>query len=119
MPEPLRNVIKVLAWIVLALLVVATLGPISLRPSLLPSVQLERGLAFAILGGLFGLAYPRRLLLIALVLVLAAGLLEAGQLLAWGRHGQFRDFAVKAVGGLLGLAAARLTQSVWAERQHR
>ncbi|WP_204280890.1 hypothetical protein, partial [Serratia marcescens] len=50
--------LPIAAWGLLAAVFVATVGPIQLRPITGHSVGLERFLAFAVIGGLFGLAYP-------------------------------------------------------------
>ena len=58
MPELTSTALKVAAWLSL-LLVVVTLGPIGLRPMSGLSVHIERFGAFAVVGVIFSLAYPR------------------------------------------------------------
>jgi len=78
------------------------------------SPQLERLVAFAVVGALFAAAYPRHIVLAAIVVIGTAVLLESLQLLEPSRHGRLFDASVKIAGGLIGLAAgsifARLTQ---------
>lgn len=98
-------VLRILAWLVLAALLVATLGPIGLRPHTPWSPNLERFAAFIVVGGLFALAYPRRWLTVSLLVLGAATVLELGQACVPGRHPALRDFVIKAAGGGVGIAA--------------
>ncbi len=85
----------------------ATLCPISLRPHLW-SANHERFVAYFGLGALIALAAQRRWLgALALTVFLAFGL-EAAQRLVPGRHAMLSDATVKALGGVLGCAAAQL-----------
>lgn len=103
-PSLLQSIARLAAWLVLAVLVLATLVPIGLRPQSGLSPQVERFLAFAVAGGLVALAYPRRpLLAFALVATLAIGL-ELAQFAAATRHPGLPDFLAKALGGAVGLA---------------
>ncbi|MGL4314785.1 MAG: VanZ family protein [Sphingomonas sp.] len=100
--------LPVAAWGLLAAVFVATVGPMQLRPISGQSVGLERFFAFAVIGGLFGLAYPKRWPLVLALVLGSAAAFELMQHLSPGRHGRLADFAVKAAGGLAGLAAASL-----------
>jgi len=62
-------------------------------------------MAFALVGGAFSLAYPRRRALVIALLLGSAAALEVLQHLAPGRHGEVRDAVIKAAGGLLGCLA--------------
>ena len=97
----------VAAWASLLLVAAVTLLPQGFRPHLF-SQRVEHLLAFGALGLLFGLAYPRRLLLVAAIVLGSAVLLEALQLVAPGRHANPVDLFAKLVGGTTGLAAAAL-----------
>lgn len=100
----LSLLLKILAWLLLAALVVVTIGPIGWRPiSPLPT-QLERALALLLIGIVFALAYPRRILLVGLLLVGATALLELTQVFEPSRHGRWLDLGVKVAGGVVGLA---------------
>ena len=57
-----------------------------------------------VIGLAFGLAYPRHLLLVGLLLVGATALLELTQVFEPSRHGRWLDLGVKVVGGVVGLA---------------
>jgi hypothetical protein len=95
---------RILAWLLLAGLVVVTIGPIDWRPvSPLPT-QLERAVALAIIGFVFALAYPRHLVLVGTMVLGATALLEALQLVEPSRHGRILDLAVKLLGGGCGFA---------------
>lgn len=107
------RLLPLFAWLMLAAVVFATLAPIEYRPSSSFTPNFERLGTFAVLGFLFALAYPRRLLVI-IALVLGAGVgLELLQLLAVGRHGTLRDLVFKLVGGGLGIAAAVVLRRLW------
>jgi hypothetical protein len=109
-----RRLTRVLAWLCLGYIAFVTVGPIWVRPETGASPQLERLVAFAVVGTLFAAAYPRHIVLAATVVIGAAILLEAFQLLEPSRHGRLFDASVKIVGGLIGLCTgwifARLTR---------
>lgn len=92
----------VIAWTALVLIAIATLSPIDVRPEL-GGAMMERFGAFALTGLLFGLAYPRRLPAVAVIVLGAAFLLETLQLLTPDRHGQVADALVKFSGGAIGI----------------
>lgn len=99
----LQTGLRILAWLLLLGLIFVTLSPINLRPiSPLPT-QLERAIALAVVGAAFALAYPRRLLLVAALVLGATVLLEVLQLMAPSRHGRVIDVAVKLVGAGAGI----------------
>jgi VanZ family protein len=102
-----RSVIalRVAAWLLLAGIVFATLAPIGLRPMTDAPPNFERAIAYALFGAAFALAYPRRLGLAILIIVVAAIGLELLQMLATTRHARLADAAVKLMGGGLGVAA--------------
>ena len=95
--------LKVAAWLLLLGLIVVTVGPIGWRPISPLPVQLERATALMIIGFVFALAYPRHLVLVAVLLIGAPALLELAQVLEPSRHGRWLDFGVKAFGGIVGL----------------
>src|SRR6266446_8614683 len=86
-----QKVIVVLAWAFLAFIVFGTISPLKDRPTLLSSADLERIGAFAILGGLFCLAYPRHIILVCFMVLGSAVLLECLQTLTLDRHGTLLD----------------------------
>jgi hypothetical protein len=109
-----RRFTRIMAWLCLAYIAFVTVGPIGVRPVTGVSPQLERLVAFAVVGVLFAAAYPRHIVLAAIVVIGTAILLESLQLLEPSRHGRLFDASVKIAGGLIGLGAgsifARLTQ---------
>ena len=58
-----------------------------MRPEIQTYAHFEHIIAFAILGTLFGFAYPRRTLLDCCIVLGAAALLETAQTLTPDRHG--------------------------------
>ena len=108
--------LKIVAWLLLVGLVVVTVGPIEWRPISPLPVQLERATALAVIGLVFALAYPRHLLLVAILLVGATALLEFAQVLEPSRHGRWVDFAVKAFGGVVGLMIGYGFVRLWRRR---
>lgn len=97
--------LRVSAWFCLAVIALITLSPIGLRPETGLSPQIERFVAFAVVGTLFAAAYPRYILFAAVIVLGAAVMLELLQLLAPSRHGRLFDAGVKVAGGLVGLSA--------------
>jgi hypothetical protein len=96
-----------LAWAALAFIVFATLSPIGLRPHI-GGVGVERFGAFALVGLLFGVAYPKRFWLVLILVVGTALLLEALQRLTPDRHGEIPDALLKFVGGAVGVGISLL-----------
>jgi hypothetical protein len=100
-----QALLRVSAWSCLAVIAVITLSPIGLRPETGLSPQIERFVAFAVVGALFAAAYPRYILFAAMIVLGAAAMLELLQLLAPSRHGRLFDAGVKVAGGVTGLCA--------------
>jgi VanZ family protein len=105
----------IFAWASLIFVAAVTLSPIEFRPVLTLPLY-EHFFAFAVIGLLFGLAYPRHWLLIALAVIGSAVALELLQLLTPGRHGRVPDVIEKILGGIVGLVIARV---ITAKRQRR
>lgn len=99
----IRRFARIAAWIGLALIIFVTVSPITARPSTVTTTDLDRAFAFFVMSGLFIVAYPRRVLPIALALLLAAFAIELMQYLSVTRHPHFHDAVVKAVGVLVGI----------------
>jgi VanZ family protein len=102
-----HKLIAVAAWTVLAFIAYATISPIQDRPTLPTSSGFEHLTAFAVLGGLFCLAYPQHTLIVGLIVLASAVFLEILQLLTSDRHGRIRDAVEKMAGAALGIAAGR------------
>ena len=111
MPTALR-LLQILAWLLLFALAIVTIGPIGWRPVTGLSPQLERAGALFLIGLVFGLAYPRHIPLVALLLFTTTSIFEALQTVEPHRHGRLIDLVAKLSGGALGLSlgwlAARL-----------
>ncbi len=71
-------------------------------------VDVDRALAFLLLGALFVLAYPRHFVLCAVLLVVGAGAIELLQLLSPSRHAHVEDAVIKAFGAVAGVLVGRL-----------
>lgn len=97
------RLLKILAWLLLVALAIVTVGPIGWRPVTHFSPQLERAVALMLVGFVFALAYPRRILWVALLLFTSTALFEALQGLEPSRHGRVADELVKLIGAAVGL----------------
>jgi hypothetical protein len=104
----ISTLLRLLAWLLLIGLVVVTIGPISLRPVTPLPTQLERALALTIIGFVFALAYPRHIVIVAILVLGTTVLLEFLQVLEPSRHGRIVDAGVKLLGGAVGLAFGTL-----------
>lgn len=93
------------AWLLLAVVAFVTLAPVGFRPETGLSAQIERFAAFALIGLAFSVAYPRRLWLVAFIVLGAAAAFEAMQFLVHGRHPGLRDVVAKLAGGTGGILA--------------
>ncbi|HEX4768787.1 MAG TPA: VanZ family protein [Lichenihabitans sp.] len=108
----MRTVGRWVFWTCLLLVVVATLGPIGLRPETeLPS-SVERWVAFLLVGLPLTIGYPRHRLAGLLALVLVAGGLEILQNAVPGRHGRWLDFDFKILGLLCGVGLGLLAERI-------
>jgi len=115
-----RNLIAISAWASIAVIAFATLSrigvvytvyetvaPMFAHPNIRTYAHFEHVIAFAVVGALFCLAYPRHTLLICCGLFAAAALLEFSQLLTADRHGRIADAIEKMFGAAVGIAAVR------------
>jgi VanZ family protein len=102
-----HKLISVAAWALLAFIAYATISPIQARPTLPAPTSFEHLTAFAVLGLLFCLAYPRHIALVCLIVLGGAVLLEIMQLLTHDRHGRIQDAIEKMAGGVLGIVVGR------------
>jgi VanZ family protein len=108
---------KLLAWLAFAAIVALTLGPLSLRQGVsIAPAHVEHFAAYAVLGALFLVAYPRRPVMLIGALVLAAAVLEYGQIFVPGRDARVADFIVKAAGVSVSVVLVRLCQMAHGRR---
>lgn len=103
----MTRILRLAAWLVLALILIVTISPIQFRPITGEPADVERFLAFFLVGFLFALAYPRHWLAVLILTIGCAGMFELLQRLAPGRHGEFADFVFKAVGAMAGVCIGR------------
>jgi hypothetical protein len=108
----LTQLARWILWPAVLAIVAITLCPIKFRPMLLPA-DLERSLAFALLGILLSVAYPKHRILFLLLGIGCAALLETAQHFAQGRHGRLHDFAIKAVGMAAGSLLGAFISHLW------
>jgi apolipoprotein N-acyltransferase len=106
--DRVQTAVRIAAWACLLGIAFITLGPIGFRPESGLSPSIERFAAFAVVGALFAVAYPRYILIAAAIVLGAAVLFEVLQLLSPSRHGRAFDASVKIAGGVFGLAAGWL-----------
>lgn len=86
-----------------AIIVFATLSPIQMRPHI-ADANLERGLAYVLLGLAVAIGFPNRLYQVAIFIICTAGVLEMLQIVDPGRHARFLDAFLKASAGIAGIA---------------
>jgi VanZ family protein len=107
----------VAAWASLALIVYATLSPAHLRPELTATepniiVLIERVGAFAVLGLLFSISYPRHNGFVSVVVLGGAVVLELLQTIVPDRDARVVDAIQKMAGGGAGILAAQFFMSL-------
>jgi hypothetical protein len=95
------------------------LSPFLMRPAMQTYAHFEHVIAFALLGGLFCFAYPRRLILVCCIVFGAAALLEVLQTMTPDRHGTFIDALEKIAGGAAGIALAKGIVQLARDRKDR
>jgi hypothetical protein len=103
-----QKLLKFAAWAGLCVIAYSTLSPLGDRPILLTSSKPEHLAAFAILGTLFCLGYPRRTVAVLLIVLGSAALLELLQFLTPDRHARTLDALQKMAGGAAGVFAGRV-----------
>ena len=106
-----QRLLTVAAWSCFVFIVYATLSSQSARPELTSTeppliVFIERFGAYAVLGCLFRLAHPRRVVLVVLVVFGGAVLLELLQNFVPDRDARISDALVKSAGGFVGVVLA-------------
>lgn len=100
----LSTIMRVGAWVLLAALIVMTLGPIQYRPRTVLPVDIERAGAFFAVGLAFALAYPNHVWWAVLFVITGTIGLEWLQNFRPDRHGREGDAIVKIAGASIGLA---------------
>ncbi|KRB53134.1 antibiotic resistance protein VanZ [Rhizobium sp. Root708] len=99
---------KPVAWCLLGGIIFVTVSPIGLRPHTITTVNIDRALAYLLVGLVFAVAYPKQWMRIALLLIVGAVAIEYMQYLSPTRHARLHDAAIKAVGASFGVMAGCL-----------
>lgn len=107
--------VRYLAWLIVAIVVFATLSPIELRPHFW-SPNAERFVAFLLMGAAMTFAYPRHLSIVIVSVLGSAMLLELLQLLVPTRDASAHDAAIKVAGGLIGIVIGKLGVMIFNRR---
>jgi hypothetical protein len=103
-----QKLVTIAAWLSLCFIAYATLAPIQARPTFLALSSFEHLAAFAVLGMLFCLTYPRHVVLVCVIVLGSAVVLEFSQLLTPDRHGRVWDAIQKLGGGAAGVLAGQV-----------
>jgi hypothetical protein len=98
------------AWVLAALIVFVTLGPLADRPKF-GHPQDERFLAFLVLGFCWAATYPVRLWRVFVGVAGAAVVLEAAQALAPGRDPHVADALAKIAGAATGVTMIAIARA--------
>jgi VanZ family protein len=107
------------AWSTLAFIAYATLSPLSERPEIsqfglaILFSHFDHYFAYAVMGCLFGFAYPRQTFLVCILVLGSAILLELAQILTPDRHARVSDAVRKLIGGAFGISFSHFTISLW------
>jgi hypothetical protein len=96
------------AWGLLGLVMVMTVGPVTLRPATWLGPDIERFAAFFVLGVIFSLIYPKRLVFVCTLIIFSCGLSEYAQQFMPNRHADLDNFLIKVVGAAGGVAGAKV-----------
>src|SRR5689334_3790874 len=116
----LQRLIGLAAWVSIAALAFLTLTHVGfvysiyfklapfLHAKMTTYAHFEHVIAFALFGGLFYFAYPKRIIFVFGVILITAVTLEYLQTLTPDRHGTIIDACEKIIGGALGILVARL-----------
>jgi len=105
-------VVRLLAWILLAAIVVLSLVPPTLRPVTPLSHTLEHAGLFFITGALFGLGYPNHAVLLNFGAIAFCLGIEIAQLFIPGRHARLADFFADVIAALAGVLVAVVAGSM-------
>jgi len=109
--------VRIAALAAIAVVTVLTLGPVDLRAMSPVDPAFDRALAYAVIGFLLILSFPRHPWRVMIGVVALIVLLEAGQGFRPDRHGRVPDVVEKTVGAAVGIAAA--TGTLWLLRRRR
>jgi VanZ family protein len=97
----LRNINRVVAWLLLLAIVVLSVVPPSTRPTTFVPHNFEHAVIFLTTGISFGTAYPGRERLLSIGAIIFCAAIELAQLYVPGRHARLSDFIVDATAAAL------------------
>ena len=114
--DPLQRWSRRIFWLLLLIVIALTLSPIAYLPQQAFSLwdKAQHALAFATLAALGALAYPRRIGLLVLSLLVFGGAIELAQAATGWRSGDLADWLADSVGLVAGLPLAWLSRRVLA-----
>jgi hypothetical protein len=104
----IRIACRIIGWLILLAIILATVSPIGLRPRLGYGPDFDRFVGFLVSGLFLGFGYRRRWLWAVGAIAIAAFGIETLQYLTPDRHARLWDATVKASGGILGVLAAHM-----------
>ncbi len=107
-----QKFITIAAWALLAFITYATVSPIQARPMSPFPASIEHFAAFAALGMLFCLAYPKHRALACALVFGSAVLLEIAQLLTPDRHARLADALQKLAAGAFGIGVVTVMRQL-------
>jgi VanZ family protein len=107
MPAMPQKLAAIAAWALLCFLAYASVSPIGTRPTLPSSTSLEHIAAFATVGFLFHVGYPRYGMFVWFIVLGSAALFELLQLVTIDRHARLADAFEKMAGGSMGIFLGR------------
>jgi len=110
----MHGVCRVIGWLLCLAIVILTFVPPSFRPVTSAPHVLEHLTIFLMTGVAFGVGYPNRQFVYAIVFAIFAAVLEIGQIWDPGRHARLRDFVVNVFGVWLGL----FLTLIWPRSRH-
>jgi len=99
----MRGICRGIGWFLCLTIVILTFVPPSFRPVTNAPHVLEHLTIFLMTGVAFGMGYPNRQPVYAIVFVIFAAALEISQIWDPGRHARLADFVVNVFGVWLGL----------------
>jgi hypothetical protein len=95
--------LRFVAWIILATIFAITLAPVWVEPKLVISENTDRALGFLMAAFAFVLAYPKRPIKLAVLLICAAIISELLEFLSPGKEALVKDAMEKSGGVILGV----------------
>jgi VanZ family protein len=99
----LQNISRLVAWLILAAIVVLTLVPPELRPTTPVPHNNEHAIIFFLGATAFGFGYPGHELLLSVGALVFCAAIELAQLFVPGRHARLSDFLVDVSAALIGI----------------